>query len=60
MSTQQPDVHFAAHFFIDPQVNAHAVPSQVAVPPMGAWHASHNAPQWAVELLSTQVPEQLC
>lgn len=59
-STQQPEVHFVAHFFSVPQVKSHAVPLQVAVPPAGGTHASHNGPQCAVELLSTQVPEQLC
>lgn len=59
-SAQQPVVHFAGHFFIVPHVKSQRVPSQVGVPPAGAVQASHSPPQWRIELLSTQVPEQLC
>lgn len=60
-STQQPVVHLEPHFFIVPlHVKSHFVPSHVAVPPVGAVHASHDPPQWAGELLSTHEPEQLC
>jgi hypothetical protein len=57
---QQPDVHFETHFFSAPQVKSQFAPSQVAVPPVGGVHASQSAPQCAGELLSTQLPTQLC
>ena len=46
-SEQQPSLgtHFEPHFFIEPQLKPHWLPSQVAVPPEGAWHGSQEPPQ---------------
>ena len=56
VSAQQAVVamHLDPHFFIEPQVKSHLAPSHVAVPPVGAIQASHDEPQCATELLSTQ------
>ena len=43
------------------QVDPHAVPLHVAVPPVGTGHAVHDvAPQLATEVLLTQVPLHRC
>ena len=61
-SVQQAPVamHFDPHFFIEPQEKSHFAPSHVAVPPAGDMQASHDDPQCATELLSTQEDLQIC
>ena len=61
-SAQQPDcgTHLLPHFRWVPQSNPHCVPLQVAVPPVGGTHGSHEAPQLLIELLATHAPRQAC
>jgi len=58
LSEQQPSLgtHFEPHFFIEPQLKPHWLPSQVAVAPAGAWHGSQEPPQVATDELETQLP----
>jgi hypothetical protein len=47
LSAQQPSLgtHFEPHFFSEPQLKPHWLPSQVAVAPEGASHGSQEPPQ---------------
>ena len=62
LSAQHPllGTHLDPHFFMLPQLKSHFVPSHVAVPPEGAVQAVHEAPQFAMAVLATQLPEHRC
>lgn len=55
-----PGMHFEPHFFIDPQLKPHWLPSQVAVPPAGTWQGSQEPPQVSTDELETQAPRHMC
>jgi len=53
-------IHAPAHSFIPVgQVPLHIVPSQVAEPPVGTEHGTHDVPQLARSSFFTQTPTQL-
>src|SRR6187431_812902 len=57
---QQPLMHFEPHFFSEPQLKPHCLPSQVAVPPEGAWQGSQEPPQVSTDELEAQTPTHRC
>jgi hypothetical protein len=59
---QQPSLgmHFDPHFFCEPQLKLHCLPSQVAVPPEGAWQGSQEPPHVSTDELETQLPTHRC
>lgn len=61
LSAQQPlaGMHFEPHFFSEPQLKPHWLPSQVAVAPEGGVHGSQEPPQLLTDVLATQVPTHM-